>query len=455
MKTIVFIGAGISGLSAATYYLKKFPGDKIIILEKNPVAGGSFVSEQQSGFTFEYGPRGVLKTSHAFFHLLNETNGWHLLKPGKKTSSTRFIWYKNQLNQLGGNPFKMLFAPAMKGVICSALKERNLKNSCPDEDESLESFFTRRFGSHITKVLLDAFISGVWAGDISKLSVRSAFPSLWEAEKKYGSVIRGLRAGKEESKRKKELELANFPHPETGKSRFYSTEGGIQNFAKHLAERFGDKLKTGVSVVSLLKNEKWEVELSSGEVLLADEVVFSTPASVTAKLVESFDPALAAELQKIDYAPVVSVNLGFTTTGTHQQGFGFLIPKIENKPILGIIFNSGTFDGVSPSGGANYTVMIGGACNPDAVKKSEAELIRLALESLDSFLGIKEKPVVTGVKLWPAAIPQYNVGHFKRVDAITNLASSHPGLHLLGNWKNGIGVNDCIKSGFNWVKSLN
>ncbi len=454
MKSVIFIGAGISGLSAAFYYRKKHPGQSITILEKNETPGGNFSSSVIDGFTFESGPRGVMRNGHAFFHLLNESNGWHLLKPGRKTSSTRFIWYRNQLNQLGGNPFKTLFSPAMKGVIRSVLRERNLKNSCSEPDESLESFFRRRFGNQITDVLLDAFVSGVYAGDISRLSVRSSFPSLWEAERNHGSVIRGLRAGKEQAKAKRQAELADFPHPETGKSRFYSTHGGIQQLAHHLAGFFRNELKTGAEVVSLQKEDRWKVTLASGEVLLADEVVLSTPASVTARILSETDPELAAQLMKIPYVPVAAVNLGYRLDPGHQAGFGFLIPKIEKKQILGIIFNSGTFDGVAPDGHVNYTVMIGGAGRPETAGLSREDLLETAKTAMKEFLGIDLQPVVSTVRVWPDAIPQYEVGHYRIVEDILRSGSAHQGLHLLGNWKNGIGVNDCIKSSFYWVKSL-
>ena len=58
-------------------------------------------------------------------------------------------------------------------------------------DESIASFFGRRFSPDLARRLIDPLISGIYAGDIEKLSMRSVFPSLADLEAAHGSVLLG------------------------------------------------------------------------------------------------------------------------------------------------------------------------------------------------------------------------------------------------------------------------
>src|SRR5581483_2964273 len=65
-------------------------------------------------------------------------------------------------------------------------------NTSPNvKDESIRDFITRRLHAQFADYLFDPLTSGIYAGDISKLSMKSCFPLLCEWEKKYHSLIRG------------------------------------------------------------------------------------------------------------------------------------------------------------------------------------------------------------------------------------------------------------------------
>lgn len=449
MKSITIVGTGISGLSAAHFIRKKFPDCTVYLIESNHRVGGNFNTENSDGFLFEFGPRGVLKSSHAFFHLLESANLWHLLIPGKKTSSRRYVWYNNQLEQLGGNPFKVFSSPLMKGVISAVWKERNLTNQKQTDDESLQDFFERRFGKHITHNLLDAFITGVWAGDISKLSAKATFPNLVDGEAKHHSVVRGFFKMKKERRLLSEKETTVFSHPVLPKSRFFSVQGGLQQLAEKLAEPFQSTLFLNHSVTHLEKpNNEWKITLNDHHVISSEHILFATPSYVTGKILRSLDHELADALTKIEYVPVAVVNLGYNKLPSGSEGFGFLVPNNQQKKILGIIFNSGTFDHVAPNGGKNFTVMLGGARHQEVFAQTEDDLMDLALEAMKEHLDIHQKPDVIRTKKWIHAIPQYNVGYQDLLDKITSAQKRHQNLHFAGNWKGGIGINDCVKSSY-------
>lgn len=453
MRSIAIIGTGISGLSAAHFISKKYPNAEIHLVETNGRVGGNFNSEELDDFIFEYGPRGVLKNSHAFFHLLESADSWSTLIPGKKTSSKRYVWFNNKLEQLGGSVFHIFRSPLMKGVFGAILKERKLVNKPESEDETVLQFFERRFGKHITHNLVDAFVTGIWAGDISKLSVKSVFPSVYLAERNHGSVVRGLLKMRKERKFVRMNDLRRLTHPKLPKGRFFTVRGGLQRFAETLVKPFKKNLYLNQHINHIERNgDLWDLTLSDSKKISVEHLVFSTPAFVTGNYLRNLDHDLSQALIKIDYVPVAVVNFGYRKSISKVDGFGFLVPFNQNKKILGVIFNSGTFDHVSPENGMNFTVMMGGAHHEEIVEKSDDELTEIALETMKNCLKIEQKPDVIRVKKWQHAIPQYNLGHSEIVQQIFELNKKHKNLHLLGNWKEGIGINDCIKSSFNWAE---
>lgn len=454
MKTLIIGGAGLTGLSAAWFYRQKFPDHRIILTDPDSQPGGNLRSEWRGDFLFEYGPRGVLKNAHAFFHLLHSSGAWDKLKPGRKTASIRFLWYKGRMHQLGGNPLAMLTNPELLKLIPSLFRESSVPSGT-SEDESIYDFFSRRIGQAATDFLVDGFITGVWAGDSRQLSIRSAFPTIWAAEKAAGSIRKGLKATRDQRKADQLKQLADFPHPDPGPSRFFSLQDGIQSIASHLitAARLQFHPNSTISEITPAGPQS-EVTLADGTVLMADQVVLTGKASSTATIVEHLNPTLAGLLRSVTYAPVTVVNLGYPFIRKAASGFGFLIPSAEKSTILGIIYNSGTFERVAPAGGACFTVMFGGAHHPTIGQRSDADLISMARDAMAGYLGVQDTPTELGIRRWESAIPQYRVGHEQLIARIRQEASGLNGIHLLGNWSGGIGVNDCVASSARWARSL-
>ncbi|HSP80893.1 MAG TPA: protoporphyrinogen oxidase, partial [Myxococcaceae bacterium] len=181
--------------------------------------------------------------------------------------------------------------------------------------------------------------------------------------------------------------------------------------------------------------------------LTAKQVVLAVPAYVAAGLLRPLDEKLAARVESIAYAPIAVVHLGFAPgTTPPPDGFGFLVPTLERRRILGAIHASTTFPWRAEGGRILYTCMVGGAKRPDLVSQDEAALVSLAREELRELAGVTAEPILTEVFRWPLGIPQYNVGHLDRVAAIDDAAARQPGLHLTGNAYQGVGIVDCIRN---------
>ncbi len=59
-------------------------------------------------------------------------------------------------------------------------------------------------------------------------------------------------------------------------------------------------------------------------------------------------------------------------------------------------------------------------------------------------MALEGKPDIVRIKRWQKAIPQYELGHQERMDAVERFESANPGIFVSGNFRNGISVGDCI-----------
>jgi oxygen-dependent protoporphyrinogen oxidase len=130
---------------------------------------------------------------------------------------------------------------------------------------------------------------------------------------------------------------------------------------------------------------------------------------------------------------------------TPLNGFGFLVPPGEGMNILGCVWNSSLFKDRAPNGKALLTVFIGGARDPGAAQLADAELVSAAAGDLRRALGTSKDPQVVAITRYERSIPQYNLGHARRVQRIECLQSGIPGLSLIGNYLHGVSTGDCIK----------
>lgn len=217
-----------------------------------------------------------------------------------------------------------------------------------------------------------------------------------------------------------------------------------------LARALGPVARTGTRVTGLRREGTgWRLsveEHGQQAELTADKVVLAVPAYVAAELLRPLDEKLAARVAGIAYAPVAVVHLGFAPGSTPPpDGFGFLVPTVERRRVLGVIHASATFPWRAEGGRILYTCMVGGAKRPDLVELDEEALVKLAREELRELAGVTAEPSFTDVVRWKRGIPQYNVGHLARVAAIDEDLTRLPGLYLTGNAYKGVSLIDCIR----------
>jgi len=434
--SVVVIGAGISGLTAA-WRLKR-QGRPVVVVDGAAEAGGVMRSRVRDGFLCEEGPNSF-QTSPELLELIREAG----LEPELVTADARlprFIYYRGRLERAPMSPGALLSTPLLSlREKVRALREPWIE-SAARQDESLADFVTRRFGAPVLRNFVAPFVSGIYAGDAARLSARAVFPQLVEWERKHGSVLRGLIGS-----------ARRAPKPRAARL-LASFRGGLQTLPRALAAGLGEgALRLGTQA-DALRSESGKLTLrvctpSGAEELQAKAVILAAPAYRAAEIVRPLSADLAEELGGIDYPPLASVCIAFRSSEVPRplDGFGFLAPRGEGLRALGCIWSSSLFPGRAPEGSALLTLFLGGATDPGVAAMTDDAVAEQVRRDLAAALGIRAAGRVVKIGRLERAIPQYALGHPARVDRIEAELRRVPGLYLAGNYLRGVSIGDCVK----------
>ncbi|KAF3941570.1 hypothetical protein ABW19_dt0206092 [Dactylella cylindrospora] len=383
-------------------------------------------------------------------------------------AQNRYIYFDKQLNKLphsGAGIFSALRLPVLKGAVTSILTEPFRSRRPKDvEDESVESFLTRRIGPDLTNNLVSAVFHGIYAGDIAKLSADALLHEMYRNERLYGGLLRGAFGVQEMPvddlilRQMYAKRSAGLLNKMKGVS-IYSFKGGMETFTKALAEDARERenvtIRTGVEVTGVRYNEGKSAIKVLGYPENDNEFDFVISALPSWKTGALLPPDTSDSLFETTGVTVMVVNLFYDKPNVvGRSGFGYLIPKsvpIEQNPhrALGVIFDSDAIPGQDEREGSKVTVMLGGHWWDEAMSHpSEADGIAMAKEVLYQHLGITDAPVETRANLHRDCIPQYGVGHAGRLRQIhEDLLEKMGGrLVLAGNSYGGVGLNDSVRS---------
>lgn len=431
---MVIIGAGLTGLSSAVRL--RAQGVIVTVLESSAQAGGAVRSEQIEGFLVEDGPNSMMTNEPDVQEFLR-TAGLEeeMVSPlGKK----RFLVRNGRPVALPAGPVGAVTTPlfSLSGklrVLAEPLVRRGR-----EEDESLADLVRRRLGPEVLAYAIEPFVAGIYAGDPEKLSARWAFPKLWNLERTHGSFVRGA------------MRLRRSGSPPT----MFSFRQGMGALPGRLAEMLGPDLHCGVRVEKISRDAQgWQVGWSRGgqtTTVNADAVITTAPAFAVPDLPWPADLASSLEfLRELVYPSVTVVALGFRRADVAHplDGFGMLVPAVEQRRILGTIFSSSLFPGRAPEDHVLLTTFVGGARQPRLAELGDDALEQDVCSDLRELLGVRGAPVFRRIVRWPRAIPQYHTGYGRQLAAMEKLEFAWPGLHLAGNYRGGIAAGQCIQNG--------
>ncbi len=445
MTQVAIIGAGITGLTAAHALLRA--GVSVTLYEAADRAGGVIVSHRDGPWLAEGGPNTLLETSPRITAFLEELGLSGRRLESSPRATARFVVRNRRPVPLPTSPVQFLVSPLFSpGAKLRLLREPFIGRG--EGDESVAEFVRRRLGAEFLEYAIDPLVTGIYAGDPARLSIRHAFAKIHALEAEYGSLIRGQILGARARRRRGEISKAHAPK--------LSFDDGLQVLTDTLAARARDalRLRTRVERVSRTP-DGWHVasrctEADSGSMERHACVLFcGTAHTLAAMHIDAHGVPDVSALAEIEYPPVTSVVLGFRRADVRHpcEGFGMLIPDSEGFRILGTIFSSALFPNRAPAGHLTLTTYVGGARHPEIAAMEDDALRELVVRELDRLLGVSGAPVYSRITRWRRAIPQYTLGYERHKNLLDRLEAAAPGFFVAGNFRNGVALSDSILAG--------
>ncbi|MGE5619621.1 MAG: protoporphyrinogen oxidase [Sphingomonadaceae bacterium] len=451
---MAIVGGGVAGLASAFYLQEgaRRSGAPIdcTLIEADTRVGGKIVTLRERGFVVEAGPDSFLTQKPWAVELCRQLGIADRLMGTNEASRRVYILWRGKLRKLPDGVLLVIptrFTPFALSTLISPLGKLRMAMDLvipprrDPSDESVASFVRRRLGNEALDKIAEPLMGGIHTSDPERQSLLASFPRFAEMERKHGSLVRAMLAGRR-------------AHVGNGKvlPPFVTLRGGLEELVERLASRL-DRTRTmlGKAVLHLDRGSAggYRLRLSDGSQIEADAVVLATPARDSAALVKGIDGKLADRLHSIRYVSTATVSLGYRrdTLSHPLKGFGFVIPSKEGRRITGCTWSSTKFDDRAPEGFALLRCFLGSATNEAPALLPEEEMVRIAREELADIIGIHAEPLFSYVHRWKDSHPQYDVGHLDLLAEIDRLRVSHPGLHLVGSSYRGVGLPDCIRSG--------
>ena len=441
MVKVAIVGGGISGLSAA-YDLQEVGGFDVTLFEASPKVGGKIQTIRIDDYLIEQGPDSIFSSKPWAMDLMAEIGmETELVEP---LASSFSILKKGRLYNVPRALASLIpsAAGAMEkaGFLSSASKKRALKESeiaaGDGQDESIASFFSRRFGRTFSSMVAEPLLAGTHGGDPKKLSMAALYPAYLGMERSYGSV----------SKAAAERASTNGNGRKVG---FLTLRDGMGSFPERLAAtltRVNIKMATAVTAV-IPEVSGFRLETTAGP-CDADHVILTVPAFVCADLLKHIAPAAAEKLREIRFVSTAIATFAYQRDAFSPEpaGNGFLVPYTESSPLTGCTWSSNKWPDRAPSKTLLLRAFMGRDGGLDVEAHSDEELIDIAAKALKEILGPSQPPSLSRVDRWTKGLPQYELGHLQRVVAVEEALGSLP-INLAGSSFRGNSIPDCVRQG--------
>ncbi len=466
---VVVVGGGLAGLVAAESLqaLGAGPGEaslpRVILVEAAGRAGGVVETIRRGGWLIERSADNFLAARPEGMALVDRLGLTDELISVFEPARRALVYRAGRTFPVPSG-FRLLAPGLAAGIegteILSAegkarlLAERNVppKPTAPGDrgDESLESFALRRLGREAFDRLVQPLVAGIWTADPARLSMAAACPEFLRMEKEHGSLSAAEEARLGDLGTAHRAEGARY-------GQFVTLASGMGTLPERLAERIEasgvERRRAAVTTLERRPGGAWRVSfdraVAGTDAIEADGVILALRAPIAARLMATADASLAADLAGIEYASSAVVVLGYAREQVAHplDAAGVVVPRIEGRRSLAVSFSTSKFPGRAPEGHVLLRVFLGGALDPERHLLDDEQLVALAREELAAIVGASGPPKLVEIARWPAAMPQYHLGHLDRLERMTRRLDTLPGLALAGAAYEGVGIPQVIASG--------
>jgi oxygen-dependent protoporphyrinogen oxidase len=485
---IAIVGGGMAGLGAARVLEDARAADPAVdwhLYEDEPRFGGKVHTVRRDGFVVEGGPDSAIIEKHWPITMARRLGIGDRFEDSNEGIRKSFVFTRGRLHELPEGiilmvptrmvPFALSSLMSWPGKVRMGMdlvlpRGGAARSADWGGDESLGDFVRRRLGREALARIAEPIVAGIHAGDPEQMSVRATFPMFLEMERKHRSLI--LAMLKRRKARQKAAASGGGPGGGSGsggapraeggpRSYFYSFKGGLQELSDAIVASLPPKRLHGGSAVRTMApcgagcgasgagSGAYALQLADGSRVVADAVVLATPAWASGDLLRTVAPLPAAGLSSIEYVSTATASLAFRRGQVAHDltGFGFVVPRAENRPVMATTWSSSKFPGRAPEGHVLLRSFLGRAGIEAAAQLDDDEMTKVVRAELREVMGIAAEPEFVEIFRWPRGMPQYRVGHVDLVDRIEAGVAKVPGVELAGGAYHGIGIGDCLREG--------
>lgn len=462
-RTVAIVGGGISGLATAFAVCEQAAAAglsiRCTVLDSSASWGGKIVTHRIGDLVMEAGPDSFLSSKPAGLQLVEKLGLTDQLINTNETGKKAFVYSGGRLCELPEG--LVVISPGQVGPFIKSgllslggLARMGMDLVIPakrsQDDESLASFFRRRFGRQAFERMMEPLMAGIYAGDAEQMSLRATFPKFVELEQRYGSVIRGMMAARQAGSAQ--------PSDRPKQTMFVSLRNGLEDLVGTLIDRLtslGATLRSGAAVDALRVRShqvgKWmyDLILHDGSALSVESLVLATPAYVSAELLRPLTPMAGGLLDLIPYASTATIAMAYSAEKVSgaAEGFGFVVPRAERRDLLAVTWTSRKWPHRAPNDQLLARCYVGGVGREEILTLDDHALVAHVRSELSSLCGVGGEPSYIEVNRWMKSMPQYTLGHLDRLAQIDAALSRYGGLVLTGAAYRGVGIPDCIRDG--------
>ncbi len=453
MRAVV-LGAGIAGLATAHALRRRAEASgrpiELLVLEASGRAGGRIRTTREDGYLIEWAANAIQGAEGPAWRVAGEVGLAEERMLARPDAARRYIARHGRLHLVPLSPGAFLRFGAISpgGKLRIALEPFYARRV--SHDETVHQYASRHIGEEAATALVGAAVRGIFAGDVRKLSVDSAFPIMREMERDHRSLVFAMVAAMRKARREgRSVKAPAAAAAGPGRRTLWGFTRGMESLAEALAASLGPSLRLNTPALAVERGAGggYSVLLANGERVLADAVILATPPRATAAILRGLDAEAARLVGSIGCAGLTVVGMAFRPEAFRRppDGYGFLVSPGEDLEILGVLFESNLFPGRAPEGRLLVRGMVGGAERPDLITRSDAELVGLVMQALDRVIGMASGPERTWIIRQENAIAQYPVGHRATLEKIAARLAALPGIHVTGNAYRGVSVGSLLE----------